>query len=349
VSEPAIVYGAGAACPLGLTPPTIFAAVNAGIRRFIEIESVMDAAGKPAHGCRLSSLEIEDPFERATWFARHAIADALRPLTTRPGVAIPIFVAGPTGSRAAPRSESLGRVLREATPEHLELSWGPDSIIAEGRAGGAAALEAAFVALGSVPFVLIGGIDCQVAGSALHDLAQRNRLLGNRNCDGRLPGEGAAFVLLGRRGMLPADAGLGLIHTVVRSRDPRPFDGELANQALGLSDVFARLRLNWSSRVDEIVAAQSTERYWGTELATAYLRNAELMPEPMLVRQLGNALGDCGAAAFPLGLTWALDDLAPRAWRECSARSALVYSSSDAGFVGAALISAPPPGRQRSS
>jgi 3-oxoacyl-[acyl-carrier-protein] synthase-1 len=86
------------------------------------------------------------------------------------------------------------------------------------------------------------------------------------------------------------------------------------------------------------VAAQSTERFWATELSTAYLRNIELMPEPMRVRHLANVLGDCGAAAFPLGMAWALSDFDDYRHGRDGARSALVVSSSDGGIVGGGLL-----------
>jgi hypothetical protein len=126
---------------------------------------------------------------------------------------------------------------------------------------------------------------------------------------------------------------------VARARDSKPFDGAAPASAAGLTEVFASLRARWDGRVGEVVAAQSTERFWATELSTAYLRNIELMPEPMRVRHLANVLGDCGAAAFTLGVSWALSDFDDDRHGREGARSALVVSSSDAGLVGAALLS----------
>lgn len=338
--EPAHVFATGVGCPLGLTPRAAFAAVAAGVRRFVEIDDIVDAAGEPARGCRLQSLAGDDPFERALWFARRAVAQAAEALGSATKVPVPVYLAVPPAAKGAGRTQPLVNALSEAMPASVNLQWSDQSLVAEGRASGAIALAAALGALRSAPLVLVGGLDCLVAGDALRELSRHNRLLGRRNCDGRLPGEAAAFVLLGRPGSLPRASALGRVQAVACSREPLPFAGESASEAAGLTRVLSTLRGQWPDRVDEVVAAQSNERFFATELATAYLRNVELMPEPLRVRSLADVLGDCGASAFPLGLAWALSafDSRPR-WREPLA-SALVVSSSDTGAVGGALVTA---------
>ncbi|MFZ6178799.1 3-oxoacyl-ACP synthase [Nannocystis pusilla] len=341
MTRSARVLGVGAACPLGLTTRAAFAAVEAGIRRFVEIDGVFDLAGEPARGCRLQSLAGEDPFERALWFARRAAAQALRALAYGRPEPVPVFVAVPAVAHEAGRSRRLKEVLTEVTPPAAGLRWTPRSLLADGRASGAVALAAALHELhDGAPRVLVGGLDCLVAGDALRELSRHNRLLGRRNCDGRLPGEGAAFLLLGRASEQTGSPALGVVEAVVCAQEPAPFAGESASRAAGLTEVLADLREHWPRRVDEVVAAQSNERFFATELSTAYLRNVELMPEPMRVRALADALGDCGASAFPLGLAWALDDFDLRARWRGSLASAVVLSSSDAGTVGGALVTA---------
>lgn len=340
MSDAPRVYGTGACSPIGLTAPTSFAALNAGIRRFVELEGVLDAAGQPARGSRLTGLELEDPLMRATWFARRAIREALRPVEQPLGTSIPLIVAAPAlGSPAA--AESLMSTLAEAAPAHVSLGWGPASIVMQGRAGGVKALGSAIVALRSSALVLVGGLDSLVAGAALDRLVSANRLLGTHNCDGRLPGEGAAFVLLGRHRALGLAPERGIIVATTHALDPTPFTSQAPSQARGLTQVFATLRSAWPARVDQLVSAQSNERHWANELSVAYLRNVELMPEPMRVRELSAILGDCGAAAFPLGLALALDDLSPRRWRRSDVSSTLVFSSSDSGLVGGAVVRRP--------
>lgn len=327
-------------CPLGRYSQAALAAANAGIRRYIEVPAVTDPAGLPARACRLASLSDDDPYARAIFFARDALSEALMPVARCSGRAIPVFVATPPAALSPLGQDTLLAALREVAPAHFDLHWVASSITSDGRAGGASALAAALMALDSVPQVLVGGLDSQASGTALQSLADTNRLLGERNCDGRLPGEGAAFLLLGRPGLYSAPVPLGAIHALARAQDPRAFLQAQAGRAEGLSQVFASLRRAWPTRVDEIVTAQSAERYWGSELAMAYLRNVELMPEPMRTRQVANALGDCGAAAFPIGLLFALLDFRSRLTSQGPIRSALVYASSDTGLVGGTIMSA---------
>ena len=341
MSLPAVIYGAGMSCPLGRYARAAFIAVNAGIRRFVEVANVTDPSGEPARACRLSSLEEDDSYTRALWFAQDAIAEALQPLAETRGLAVPVFVSASPAVLVEGGRQALKMALQGAAPAQLDLTWNSRSITSAGRAGGVLALEAALAALETSPLVLVGGLDSHAAGDALRALADANRLLGSRNCDGRLPGEGAAFILLGRLGVLPRQEVLGVVRAIARSSEPRPFAQDRASQATGLSQVFAALRNAWAGRVDEVVMAQSTERFWGSELSVAYLRNVELMPEPMRTRQLANVLGDCAAAAFFSGILWALDDFRVRpSRRDPPIRSALIYSSSDTGLVGGAILAA---------
>ncbi|HEX5657154.1 MAG TPA: hypothetical protein VFX59_08155, partial [Polyangiales bacterium] len=172
---------------------------------------------------------------------------------------------------------------------------------------GGVALAAAARALQTAPVVLVGGLDCLSAGGVLEQLARANMVLGDSNPDGRLGGEGAAFLLLARSDAVRAGPALGVLH----ARDPRPFAGELANAGEGLTAVFSQLRQSWLTRVDQVVMAQSHERFWGGELSMAYLRNVEPMPEPMVKRELARDLGDCGAAALFMGIVWSLIDFDP--------------------------------------
>lgn len=331
---PAVIYGVGLSCPLGRHMRAAFAAAEAGIRRFVEVADIADPAGEPARACRLASLVEDDPFTRALWFARDAVAAALAPMGTSRAGAVPVFVSGPAAALGGDGRRALVAALQGAAPPRVELTWATDSIVSDGRGGGVTALAAGLVALDDAPLVLVGGLDSLAAGEPLRALADANLLLGQRNCDGRLPGEGAAFVLLGRAGALASGEALARVEALARADEPRPFVHARASQGEGLSRVFAALRACRGTRVDEVVMAQGTERYWGTELARAYLRNIELMPEPMRTRQLAQIVGDCGAAAFSAALAWAVGDLLAR-----RVTSAVVYASADHGPVGGVVMS----------
>lgn len=291
----------------------------------------------------MASLAEEMPLGRGLFFARDALKDAVSELDPLGTFDIPVFVAAASSLTDEERVQ-LRDALSDAAPSHVNLRWVLNSVAHGGRAAGGAALAAGIAALKSAPLVLVGGLDSQSADSTLAVLSANNMLLGASNPDGRIPGEGAAFVLLGRPRALPGAAPLGFISAVASALDPRPFAQPAPNQAAGLTEVFAALRKTHPVRVDRVVLAQSNERFWGTELSLAYLRNVELMPEPMVTRHLAFALGDCGAAAFVMALAWTVVDFHTRsafARPHTPLRSALVYASSDDGPVTGALLEAP--------
>jgi 3-oxoacyl-[acyl-carrier-protein] synthase I len=112
-----------------------------------------------------------------------------------------------------------------------------------------------------------------------------------------------------------------------------------------LATVFRTLREAGAQRVERVIAAHSGEGYFGHSFAHAYLREVEVMPEPLEVELIADCVGDVGAAAGALGLAFARYRMAtqPRAPRE----RALVYSESDAGLLGAAIIDGAPTSWER--
>jgi 3-oxoacyl-[acyl-carrier-protein] synthase-1 len=110
--------------------------------------------------------------------------------------------------------------------------------------------------------------------------------------------------------------------------------------AEGLTALFAQLReANRGWRADVVYSCQPSENFWGREFTMAYLRNPELIPEPLRVEQLCDELGDCGAATPALQLAFA----GHRCSRGDALARALIYGESDGGALGACLIEAGEP------
>ncbi len=182
---------------------------------------------------------------------------------------------------------------------------------------------------------LVGGLDSLVDLSSLRTLAADNAVLGRGNPGGRVPAEGAAFALLSRTRALTKRGPLARLEACTVGRDPHPRTSDQPNTGLGLTGVFRALRRSFPSRVDEIYSAQTGELYYGREFSYAYLRNTALMPEPLRLAELGNTLGDAGAAAAPMATICALSSLhRARAPRD----TALAYASSESGLTGACIV-----------
>jgi len=340
--------GLGLACPLGLSSRPALAAIAAGMARFVEREDVPSADG-PVKASMLLALDPDWPrAQRIAWLLRHALEEVLAGL---PEVGpLPCMLALPApdvGPRVGP--EALRHAwadLRTSTGARVQLALSQRSI-EEGRAGVFQALETALalLALGRERMVLVGGVDSLVDRATLDALARRNRLLGRTNFDGIIPGEGAAFVLLGHPSVVPRQHALALVRGNAIAREPQPFasKGGLVGTSAGLSAVFRSLRTELGERTDEVFAATTGEIWSGQEFAHAYLRNAALMPEPLRHASICGSLGDPGAASGAIALVQAIARLGPPGPgnRGAPIRRCLAYGSSDAGLVGGCVVERP--------
>lgn len=342
----ACIGAAGLACPLGLRRCPAAAAMRAGIRRYVEIDSIGDAAGDPVRASRLALLEEDDRLARAWWLAHHALTEVrdewlgLGGALTEP---IPAFVVAPDPSAGpAPSAEQLQQRLLRHAPAGLSLVLGPTGVVPGGRAGIFEALQRALVLLdaGRNSVVLVGGLDCLTSAPVLRALAADNRVLGRANGDGIVPGEGAAFVLLASARVMSERQAPARLLGLGTARDPHPFASPRPGRGDGLTRVFRELAARFSGRVDEVLSAQTSEGFWGRELSYAYLRNPGLMPEPMVTTTVGMALGDTGGAAGAIALVLALEALRPPTLplRAPPPTSVLVHGSSDEGVVGGCIV-----------
>ena len=325
------VLGFGLACPLGLHARSALAAMRAGISRFAEVDGFVGPGG-PVRASRLAQISPDSSrVARATMLARHAVREA----AGRTAAPVACFLALPDpmfGPRIDP-----DRLLHDLADDlnGLRLVLHPPGAGATGRAGVFTALTAALHWLdgGTERRALVGGIDSLVDLETLDALAADDRLLGATNLDGAIPGEAAAFVLLGGPSASTRPQPGARIVALATGHDARPRDRADAtiDPADGLTAVFRQLRAAFPHRVDRVHAGITGQTRFGREFSFAYLRNAPLLPEPLHCEPLGQALGDVGAAAGAVSLVQAVASLGP-------GEHALVYASSDDGGIGAAVL-----------
>lgn len=340
------VLSLGLACPLGLTALEAYAALDANLRsiyRDPEAEALVEQEGEA--NVRASRTLALPPGTsrrgRAAFYAQPALVDAMRPFDPRQ----------PGGQR--------GAALYLATPEPRDVAgyevrgligelasmFRKAEFFPQGRAGMIGALEAACGALerGEFSIAVVGGADSLADTTTLARLAREGRLLGDHNPDGMIPGEGAAFVVLGRDGMAPPNQPpLARLGPLVRGREREPRASGANPQAEGLSAVFAALARQHPRRVDVLHAAQTGQNYWARELSFAAARRDDLMPAPMQLRRRAEALGELGAAAGAIAFATAVLDfhaLVPDRPRAVPLpKRGLVYACADAGELGACLL-----------
>lgn len=336
----------GACTPLGLTAGVTVRSIAAGMARFRDTD-VMGRDGEPIRASFYPELDARATREeRILFFAERALHECLDGLSLNAFGKVPLLVALAEADRGAPlRSYEMVRSLeRSVAPLALDASRRP---LLGGRAGFFQALDQARVLITEqqARAVVIVGADSYCDRVSLEQLEDENRALSAENPDGLIPGEGAGCVLLAegiaaRSAQVPAFATL---ENVVLGRDDEPVKKRSGAHARGLSGVFRKLRgANAGGRTDAIFSCQTGEGVWGRELSIAYMRNAALMPEPKLVYLLAEHLGDTGAAAGPIQVGAFLHLHATAYRRRRKLDRAVMYGASDAGEVGAGLMSVVP-------
>jgi 3-oxoacyl-[acyl-carrier-protein] synthase-1 len=199
-----------------------------------------------------------------------------------------------------------------------------------GHAGGIAAMEAAGRLLDEdrAEAVLVGGAESYLDADTLEWLDEQERLHSESNIYGFCPGEGAAFLLLAKRGQDASveigSTGLGLEANLIGS--------ENICLGEGLSAAFAALG---DGPADRIICDMNGERYRGNEYGFAVLRSRSLFRDAADFEAPADCWGDLGAASGPLFTCLAIE--AETRWYAKGART-LIWASSEGGQRGAALL-----------
>jgi len=339
------VIGLGLCTPLGLTARTTQVEMAAGTVRFFETD-VLDDSGEPVRASMLTLLEPElTRTERMTALAMTALQESMKDVASLGIDRLPLLLALPEPGSGSPftRESLLSALAGAAAPLRLEVS--ESTLFPEGRAGffRAVAEASRLLKARKFPWVLVGGVDSMCDRDSLMHHARAGRNLGPSTRDGILPGEGAGFSLLtagasqGQRGLSPQ----GWIVGCALAREPLSFLQRRATLADGLTDAFRQLRTHpvaGARRVDHLLSCQTGETFWAQEFSHAYLRNAQLMPEPLTVSLVAECLGDVGAAAGALQFGSALHHLTKLETARGDAARVLIYGCADAGQVGACVI-----------
>ncbi len=169
--------------------------------------------------------------------------------------------------------------------------------VREGRAGGLSAVAAAARAIrnGEAELAIAGGVDSYIDLRTLAELDRERRLRSDANRDGFIPGEAAAFLLLGMRGagtplaLLGAD---GIGHEPGHLGSPEPYRGD------GLSGTLARLfEASPATRVRESWSTMNGESHWAKEWGIAGIRHRQRFVDGHALHHPADCLGDTGAAS----------------------------------------------------
>ncbi len=350
LAEEAVVVACGLMTPVGLSAPETAASARSRLQRLGEIE-VRDrryrrivAGFVPEDGLPdLNPAAALLPWRagRMLRLAEVPLNEALKPLPKDAGP-IPLMLGLPEIETAIPLDPAkLFECLEGVAPVSAKESKG----FTEGRASAILALAAGVerVASGKSPWCVIGGVDSQIDLSILATLDLKGRIRNAANPDGLAPSEGAAFLLLTtaaeakRRKLRP----LAKIVTCASGFEKGHIASEEPYRGDGLAETFTAAfdQAGDLNPVGCVYASFNGERYWAKEFGVAFLRNRAKFDPAHQMEHPAECFGDLGAAHGAALLALAclgIDGGYRRA-------PTLVYSSSDHGRRGVALVDAVKP------
>lgn len=338
-STPVSIVGCAGCTSLGYSLAATLAAMGAGLNNFTDT-GVKSPFGTPVMAASL--LDRDAPrIERLRGLTGVALAELERLLQATGVEQAPLLLGLPADLDDA-EEDALRQEFANSPVIRNEMTWFPS-----GRASAFPALAAAssLIERGSHRFVIVGGIDSLCGPHTVYSLTQFGRTLGPHT-EGTIPGEAAVFALLAKADDAAVDPeNAVLLEAVAQHRSSVPFMKRDRVSGDDLAAVFRTFREQGVRRVERIIAAHSGEGYFGRSFAHAYLREVDVMPEPLDVELIADSVGDLGAAAGMLGLAFATYRMAtdPRGARG----RALVYSESDSGEIGAAILDGAPASWER--
>lgn len=339
------ILAAGCITPIGLSLPETAASARARLARLRAtawcdrrdeafVLGCVPNAGLPELSAQLAVTGVQARESRMLRMAHAALAEALA-LAPEPDRPIPLLLGLPEHHTQIPL-DPVRFLARLAHQTGAPLDLGRSVAVALGRAAGLMAFNQAIALLEdeATPWVVVGGVDSLIDLYVLNTLDQQGRIRNDRNSDGFTPGEGAAFLLLGKQGG-------GLVAPVARitACGHGHESGHLYSQAPylgdGLAALFSKvLQQTPAKPVGTLYASFNGERYWARELGVARVRNASSFSDATQIEHPSECFGDLGAAQGPVMAALAAHALA-HGYRP---GPALVYASSDHGSRGAVLL-----------
>jgi 3-oxoacyl-[acyl-carrier-protein] synthase-1 len=219
----------------------------------------------------------------------------------------------------------------------LKLDDAASRTFAAGRAAFLIALESALEALGADPArpILVGAVDTFLDLSLLATLSAEGRVLGPQVMDGFIPGEGAAFLLLGAADQ-PAPGAL-VIRGAASSLDPGHRYGTEPARGEGLAQALEVLRERASAPLTPIgstFAGFNGENFDAKLWGVAQLRHKDFFDPAMTLEHPASCFGDTGAATGAILTVLAATALAAQHRQG----PALVWAASDHAERGCAIV-----------
>jgi 3-oxoacyl-[acyl-carrier-protein] synthase-1 len=308
-----------------------------GLRNFQEGSMIL-GTGEPARTSRLPDVDEDAPrAERISFLTRWAVADLLENSTISLSGRIPVYVGVADDSPEADLM-AIAQGLAEGSQGSIE----PESFLGyhEGRIAFLSAMARAIRSFdeGAGELALILAADTRCTWDSLDALFRERRLLTNED-DGTIPGEAAVVALVASaRSNLAAEHARFLVGAPAFAEDEFETICQSPQVTQGLGRAFRAIRehpLAGAIRPGTVISFETGELFFTRAFTTGYLRNAELMPEPLQHELIATNLGDTGAAAAGMALVRA--DWMIRRLEDEGIQRVLIYGHADDGRCAAAM------------
>jgi 3-oxoacyl-[acyl-carrier-protein] synthase-1 len=315
-AQTADILAVGMVTPVGLTARSTAAAIRAGICRTREspcqdknLESLLMGFLDDEHLPALVALnEFEEGtterYQRMLRLATRALQEVSEGWQHMPPPPLILALPESRPGHLEPTGEAVVKHLVAQTG--VKLAQSQSRVFRQGRAGGLLALQHALelLRLRRATHVCVGGVDTHLDEELLATLDGEDRLLVHGLSDGFIPGEGAAFLLLGptSRSRRPTAAmaritGVGSGTEKGHLYSQEPYRGD------GLADAFRALFSSLPTHTEKVrcvYAGLNGEHLWSKEWGVALLRNARHFEDAHRIEHPIECIGDPGAALGPL-------------------------------------------------
>ena len=183
----------------------------------------------------------------------------------------------------------------------------------QGATGFFQALKAAQEALleGSIRFALVGGVDSFLDEASVRYFDETYRLFSDRNRDGFIPGEGAAYIILETLETAQARGAsiLATLRSIAFGHEPNHALGKLGSSGAGLGQVVEQL-LNEEDDPDFwVIADLNGESYRAYEWGLVQVRLGPILEKHRDIWPPADSVGDLRAAGPPLHIAMACQAL----------------------------------------
>jgi 3-oxoacyl-[acyl-carrier-protein] synthase I len=337
-----VVIGTGACTHTGATALQV--AMTWRADRSLPREShLVDRSGEPIALCRADWIpdDVWGP-QRLLRLGAPALAEAATRTAQVLGRPVPLLLALPAENEPRHRRIVGLQLIEElAARAGVPIDVGRSAAVARGRAGGALAAALAWQRLqaGADDAIVVGGLDSLFDPDLLEALDSSRRLHTPSSENGFVPGEGAAFVVLARRGRCQPLRPLAQVLGVATEDEPRPYGASDPCHGLGITQAAARVLAGLSRRVPWALTDVVNERHRVHEWTYVAARMHAAFVDGVRHDQPLLTTGELGAAS-----ACALMSMATVLWQTRGAPGdcVLVAVHSDGAERGALLLAEEP-------